>query len=258
MAQRKRNKRRRRARGSLSPFFRVLSVLLTAVVIVAALTLFFKVETVSVEGNERYSTDEIVAACGVISGDNLVLLDKYQIARTLYTSLPYITNVRINRAFPDKLEITVEETYAVLSIESGNSWWLLSATGKVLEQVDEEQAKTHLFLTGMTALSPSPGSQLQLSEDSPLSTERLLELVAGLQSRDMLAKTQQISADNPKILTLSYDGRFLAELYYDADFRFKLDCLKAAVNELEPNETGIIRMTMENENEVRLIPFSTP
>ena len=258
MAQRKKKSRRRHRRGSFGPFLRLLSVVLTAVVIVAALTLFFKVEQISVQGNARYSADEIIAACGVMSGDNLVLLDKYSVAQTLYTDLPYITDVRITRSFPDTLKITVEETHASLAIESGGAWWLLSDAGKVLEQVDEAEAQNHLLLIGMTALPPSAGSPVELTADNRLSTERLLELVAGLNQRGMLEKTQSIHADNSEILILSYDNRFRVELYYDADLDFKLDCLLAAVNELEPNETGIIRMTMENENEVRLIPFTTP
>ena len=60
----KRKNRRRRVRGSFGPLLRLLSVVLTAVVIVAALTLFFKVETVSVSGNSRYTAQEIIDVCG--------------------------------------------------------------------------------------------------------------------------------------------------------------------------------------------------
>ena len=45
--------RRRRRRGSLGPLLRVLSVVLAAVAIVAALTLFFKVDEVQVTGGGR-------------------------------------------------------------------------------------------------------------------------------------------------------------------------------------------------------------
>ena len=55
-------------------------------------------------------------------------------------------------------------------------------------------------------------------------------------------------------LVLDYDGRFRVEMFYDADFSFKLHCLKEAVSRLEPNEKGTIRMTMQNDNEARFIP----
>ena len=83
MAHRRRNRRRRR--GSLGPLLRVLSVLLTAVAVVAALTLFFKVDQVVVSGNSRYSAEEIIEVSGVEQGDNLILMDKYHIC-LLYTS----------------------------------------------------------------------------------------------------------------------------------------------------------------------------
>ena len=64
----RRHNRRRRRRGSLGPLMRVLSVLLTAVAIVAALTLFFKVDQVVVSGNDRYSEQEIIEVSGVEQG----------------------------------------------------------------------------------------------------------------------------------------------------------------------------------------------
>lgn len=251
---RKRKNRRRRARGRLGPLLRLLSVLLTAVVIVAALTLFFKVENVSVSGNSRYTAEEIVAVCGVEQGDNLVLLDKYAIAQRLYTQLPYITDVRINRSFPDGLNVVVTETHAALAIESGGAWWLVSRDGKIVDVTDGALAQEYVLLRGMTAQEAQIGTPLTLMAESAMTAQRLIELVAKLDERGMLEKTQSIDASDHEILVLQYDGRFDVELYYDADLDFKLDCLRAAVGELEPNETGIIRMTMKDDNEVRLIP----
>ena len=42
-------------------------------------------------------------------------------------------------------------------------------------------------------------------------------------------------------------------MYYSADFDYKLHCLEETVTLLQPNETGIIRMTMKDEDEVRFI-----
>lgn len=255
MARKKNTRRRRRGRGSFGPVLRLLSVVLTAVVIVVALTLFFKVENITVSGNSRYATEEIVAVSGVMQGDNLILLDKYKIAQKLYTELPYITNVRIKRDFPDGLKVEVTETHSALAIETGGAWWLVSENGKVLECTDAAAAQEHLLLRGMTAQGIAAGEQLVLSKDGNINAQRLLELIGVLRERGMLEKVAVIDAGNEEMLVIAYDGRFDVELRYDADFSFKMDCLKAAVNELEPNETGIIRMTMADENEVRLIPY---
>ena len=257
MAQRKSRRRRRRSRGSLGPLLRFASVVLTAVVIVIALTLFFKVDQITISGNSRYTQEEIVSLSGIKPGDNLILLDKYQIARKLYTQLPYITDVRIKRQLPDGLLIEVAETVPALAIESAGGWWLVSGGGKVLEIAEMAVAQEFLVLRGMVAEAPVIGQQLALSAEGNLSTERLLELVAAFSGRGMLERADYVDATDAAKLVIGYDARFDVELWYDADFDFKLDCLRSVVNELEPNETGVIRMTMEDENEVRLIPYGS-
>lgn len=256
MAQKRNNRRRRRGRGSFGPLLRLLSVMLTAVVIVVALTLFFKVDRLIVKGNSRYSAEEIIAASGVEQGDNLILLDKYQIARELYTRLPYITDVRVNRVLPDGLRLEVTETTAVLAVEGNGAWWLVSAGGKIVEATDAPGAQGYLVFAGAMARDAAVCENLMLAEDSPLSAARLQELIDLLNDHGMLERVGQIDVSDPDKLVISYDARFDVEIGYDADFAFKLDCLKAVVDELEPNETGIIRMTMEDENEVRFIPRS--
>ena len=210
----RKHRRRRRRRGSLGPLLRVLSVLLMAIAIVAALTLFFKVNQVSVSGNERYSAQEIIEVSGVEQGDNLILMDKYRIAEKLYTKLPYITEVRINRQFPDTLLVEVVETKAVAVIKGGSSNWLMDSNGKLLEVIGSAATKQYLSLEGLSAVDPAISGKLKLSEESPISTDRLLELLSELAQRDMLA----------------------------------------AVAQLEPNESGTIRMTLKDDNEVRFIP----
>ena len=252
MAHRRRNRRRRR--GSLGPLLRVLSVLLTAVAVVAALTLFFKVDQVVVSGNSRYSAEEIIEVSGVEQGDNLILMDKYHIAEKLYTELPYITEVRINRKLPDVLMVEVVETQAVAAIKGGSSTWLMDSGGKLLEVVSASMAKKYITLEGLTAESPAISGKLKLGEESPISAQRLLELMQALKQWGMLEKTTSLDASDPDYMVLSYDGRFQVEMFYDADFDFKLNCLQAAVAQLEPNESGTIRMTMKDDNEVRFIP----
>lgn len=252
MAHRRRNRRRRR--GSLGPLLRVLSVLLTAVAVVAALTLFFKVDQVVVSGNSRYSAEEIIEVSGVEQGDNLILMDKYHIAEKLYTELPYITEVRINRKLPDVLMVEVVETQAVAAIKGGSSTWLMDSGGKLLEVVSASMAKKYITLEGLTAESPAISGKLKLGEESPISAQRLLELMQALKQWGMLEQTTSLDASDPDYMVLSYDGRFQVEMFYDADFDFKLNCLQAAVAQLEPNETGTIRMTMKDDNEVRFIP----
>lgn len=235
---------------------RLMSVVLSAVVIVIALTLFFKVEQVTVSGQVRYSEEEIVAVSGVLPGDNLVLLDKYMIARNLYTQLPYITDVTVNRSFPDTLVLEIRETEGVFAVDGGGVWWLVSDSGKLLEAVNDERAQECIVLRGVTMPEAAVGAYVQFDESGNLTTQRLVEIASALSEREMLEKTNYLDTSDPHKLVIGYDDRFAVEIFYDADLEFVFNCLEAVVDQLQPNETGIIRMTMDNKDEVRFIPYA--
>ena len=252
----KRKTRRRRRRGGLGSLLRPLSVLLTAVAVVAALTMFFKVSTVEVTGSSRYRDGEVAAASGVELGDNLVLLDKYRIAQRIYTELPYVTEARINRKFPSTLVLEVTETTAVASIQGAGGYWLLSAGEKLLEAVDETGAQDYLRITGLEAVNPAVSARLELPEDSPITLERLGQLLSAMERLEMLGRADGLDLSDRSDLVLGYDGRFQVIISYDADFDYKLLCLLEAVKCLEPNERGTIRLNMKEANKAHFIPAS--
>jgi len=171
------NRRRRRRRGGSAPVLRVVSLLLMAVAIVAALTLFFKVQEIEVTGNVRYTQEEILAVAGIEPGDNLILLDKYGISQRIYTQLPYVTDVSPKRKFPDKLIVEVTETRAAAEVEGGGARWLVSSNGKILEPAENNAKADCLELKNMSAVEPKAADWLKLSEEDNITTERLVEML---------------------------------------------------------------------------------
>ena len=87
---RRRGSARRRRRGGSGFLYKLLSVFLICGCLVAAITLFFRVDTVVITGEKRYTEAEIRQASGVEDGDNLFLLNKYQVIRNIAEALPYI------------------------------------------------------------------------------------------------------------------------------------------------------------------------
>ena len=88
-----------------------------------------------------------------------------------------------------------------------------------------------------------------------MTVQRLCELLSAMEERSMLSRADSVDLSDPKILVLNYDGRFRVEMFYDANLPFKLDGLLGVVTDhLEPNETGTIRMTMSDDNQVNYIP----
>ena len=117
---------------------RFLLRLLTAAAVVLALvfgmSIFFKVQIVTVSGVEKYSAWEIREASGIAEGDALLSLSKARIGARIRSSLPYVNQVRVGIKLPDTVKIEITELEAVYAIADNNSgWWLLNERMKPWE-----------------------------------------------------------------------------------------------------------------------------
>ena len=81
MAKKEKERRYRKRRGGIA--YTILAVLLIAASVVAACTVFFRVEEVTVEGNERYSQEQILSVASVEMGANMILTPGEQIAQRI-------------------------------------------------------------------------------------------------------------------------------------------------------------------------------
>lgn len=128
--------------GKRRPGSGVGSRLLIMAAIVAAVifgvAIFFKVNTVEVQGNAIYSAEEVRSASGIQKGDNLFTLNKEAAAGSIKASLPYVETVSIIRFLPDKIVIEVKESDATFAVTTDtNTTWLINSVGKALEQISD-------------------------------------------------------------------------------------------------------------------------
>lgn len=150
--------------GKRRPGSGVGSRLLIMAAIVAAVifgvAIFFKVNTVEVQGNAIYSADEIRSASGIQKGDNLFTLNKEAAAGSIKASLPYVETVSIIRFLPDKIVIEVKESDATFAVTTDtNTTWLINSVGKALEQISDSAPDSAL-----TAEPTAPDAEAPVEE----------------------------------------------------------------------------------------------
>lgn len=264
MAPVRNNRRRRRGRGRLGPLFKLLCALAVIVALTMGATVFFQVETVVVSGNSRYTQEEVIQATGIQIGDNLFRMNKYQVAKQVLQTLPYVEEVMIRRSLPSTILITVSEWDSVARVEvpqsdgaasaensaaadsSGSSSaqgdgtedqtqvaqeaWLISVGGKLLEPAPA--GNTALSVTGITPLMPKAGTMLSLPQEEQGKLNALLALLDNLKQLDMLGQVSSIQLGSTQIL-MRYSDRFDVKIPLNADFNYKLRALAAAVEETE-------------------------
>jgi len=218
--------------------------------------MFFKVETIHTEGNQKYSNYAIAEASGIQSGDNLMTLQKSKIASLIMEQLPYINAVTITRKLPDSVVITVSEGDAAAAvIDADDNYWHISETGKVLEKIESIADETVVIVTGVNLIEPVAGAQMTLAEDEDKSkASQMLLLINTLSQYGILFDVSEIDMSKSFNPVLTYSDRFKVELGVTDELDYKIKYLLAVVEKLTENQTGTIDLTFESEKAARFRP----
>lgn len=242
MAAKRRRNRTRRSRGRFRALYQLLAVAAVVAAVAAGCFVFFRVETVTVSGNNRYSVDEVVAVSGVELGDYLALLDKNRIARQIRSGLPYVESVSIRRSLPDTVIISVSESSAAAVVETESGFWLINSAGKLLEQVSSTGAYAHII--GLSPIAPTAGSMAVLSDEAVIRWDYAMEFLRTLEEQEMLDELTSLDCSAAGTFTAAYGERFTLILPSTGNFSEYLAMFTRAVEEeLEDGETGIFDFT---------------
>lgn len=228
MARERRHKSKaRRRRGRFSGLYKLLSVLLVTAAIVVACVVFFRVNRVTVDGNHRYTAEEIVAASQIQMGDNLIALSKGRIANRVLVGLPYVRSVSIDRVFPDGVLLIVEEHLAAASVSDGSGWWYISVKGKLLE---ESSRSDFICVSGVTAVEPRAGEKLAVAEEEQARLDYALELLKVLDERGELENCSALDCSETGALWLDYLN-FRVKMPTTGDFEYIMHTLDTIFDE---------------------------
>lgn len=226
MARQRRHKRSVRRRGRFSGLYKVLSIMLAAGAIAAACIVFFRVNTMEVEGNVRYTAQEIIDASGVKTGDNLIALPASRVSASIRVQLPYVEGVSLQRAYPDRLIIRVTERVAAASVDSAEGRWLISSQGKLLEK--DSGAIQVIQITGLTAVGAYAGGILQAAEEEQLTLGYVKELLAVLEQQGMLTQCTALDCSATTSMTLNY-GIYRLRLPRGGDYNYYIQLARSAL-----------------------------
>ena len=153
---------------------RLATVLAVVIAIVMGISVFFKVENVTVSGASRYTAWEIREASGIREGSQLLGISEAQISGRIISQLPYVGSVRVSIKLPDTVHIDIvemerQELYGIL--DQNDTWWLISGEGRVLQQTDSATVAGCTRIEGVKLQDPQEGEQAVAWQPEPETTE---------------------------------------------------------------------------------------
>lgn len=224
-------RRRRRSKRKYTLYYLLALVLVLAAGCILSMTVFFRIETVAVQGNTRYADGELIAAADISTGDNLLRLNAKRIAQTLIDRYPYIAGVRVRRILPTEVVLEIDQATPQASIETTAGYLLTDAGGRILEDglpvcPDGSPRAVGFSVDGMHA-----GDYLTGEESDRFAV--LCELTDAMRELD-LRQINVIDLGDLLNLHLLYDGRIAIALGSRLDLSYKLrsakNVLDTAVN----------------------------
>lgn len=240
--QRDNKKRKKRNKIRKVIIWLVVSIILIATATVLSLTVFFRIDTINVSGNEIYSKNEILTHCTIDKGENLFLSDTQTAKKMLEQSLPYIYNAEIKRKLPYTIQIKITEATPAYSIKNKDKTYiLLDDNFKVLEN-NAKKAKG-ISITNAQVLSSEPGNVIKFKDEKISQCLNELAVVVKDNKLDSITGIYSKGINENYVV---YDNRITFKLGSCTDAENKIYQGLAACEKLNastPNAKGVMTIT---------------
>lgn len=169
-------RKRRRRKLMLIRTALVLSVVLLVALIATAVVMkivadqksargesvsFLAVKEILVEGDTRYTDEEIIQASKLYVGQSLLSVNKVTAHDNLTAAFPYLETVEVGNASFYTLRIRVTEVPVMAVVECEDDWMILGENNRALERVTEENIPEGLVkIQGATLVGNAVGKDL--------------------------------------------------------------------------------------------------
>lgn len=120
--------------GNYSHYYIALGIIAVIIVIVLANTVLFNCSSIEVEGTQRYSAEEIIAASGLKTGDNLLHISTSAAEEKILSNFAYIDSVNVAKKYPTGIMISVGEAEQWFCVKQGYDTAVVSRLGKLIDK----------------------------------------------------------------------------------------------------------------------------
>lgn len=251
---------------------RLLTVAAVVIALFVGFSLFFRVDTIVVSGNQKYNAWTIREVSGISEGDSLLTFGRSRACAKIAESLPYVKLVRIGIKLPGTVNIYIEEVEVVYSIQDkAGNWWLMTSEGRLVEKTSAAEAAKHTTIKGVLLEGPKSGSKAVAVEPeqtdpdtgSPIVTvtgkERLqtaLEIVSRLEANGILGMTPSVDLSDMGNIQIWYGQQYQILLGDAGQIKDKVDMMKQTIEQMGSHQSGVLDISFSDGSDtVTYKPF---
>ena len=221
-----------------SPFYGPLALVLIFLVVVLAMSLFFRVSEIEVVNASDYTDSEIITASGIEKGVNLFFVDRFSAASMIFADLPYMDTVSIRRQLPNRIVIQAEGSAPSAYMVFEGEYWFLDRNGRALGVTTALKAETYPEVRSLEAITVIPGEEMVVEGENILRLKYLGELINALIGQGLIDKVSWIDLKDPSNPSVYFDGRLTVYFGEMENTLFKAALLEDVTSKLAPDDSG--------------------
>lgn len=261
----------------------LLSIVAVVAAMVLCLSIFFRVETVTVSGNKAYSAWKVKEASGIQDGDYLLTFSKSRACAKIKAGLPYVDTVRIGIKLPNTVNIVIEEIDVLYAVQDVDGiWWLMTSGGRIMEQTDAAGAANLTKVLGVKLNDPEKDAQATAFQpmDQPAQSEEAsapqdettaptplivteqqklnaaLNILQALELNEVVGEAASVDVSDLSRIELWYGTRYQVNLGDTSNMDYKIACLKYTVSSLSDYDSGELDISFTTwPDKVTYTPF---
>ena len=234
-----------RKRKKRSALFAPISFLLVCAALVFGLSVFFRVANIEVQGAQRYTPEEIIAASGIEEGDNLFFVNRSSAISRIYARLPYVETALVDLRLPNRLTITITESEAVACVTAEDGTWAIDRSCKLLSRLNADELGGLIRIHGLTPIAPAVGQTVAPGEAETPKVAYLSAILRQMTELGLTGDVRMIDISNVANPSFDYLGRFTVKLGSNENVEYKFQCLLSAVDALEEGDRGTLDLSID-------------
>ena len=234
---------------------RICTIVTIVLAMSIGLSIFFRVDEITVTGCNKYSAWTVSEASGIEKGDNLLFFGRATASSRIVDALPFVKSVRFRIKLPGSVNIIIEEAPVGYAIEAADgSWWLLTADGIVGEQTDAQTAAKTTVIKGVNLKAPKLGEMAKAYEPeeqtAATGADRLaaaLQLVQLLEANEIMGQMGYVDVSNLQKLQLWYQSQYRIDLGDLNELPTKIATLAGAIPKISAYQLGVMELVKDGE-----------
>lgn len=214
---------------------------------------FLRVNNIIVDGIYLYSAEQVAEVSGISKGDNLFYISSRNVERKIIEELPYISSAKIDRDFPDTLNINVVESKAVAYIPFAGDALVIDSSGRVLDILPlipgspiEIGGHRVLEIRGITINEASVSKMPSIGQGNETNFNAMKELLAAFEREIIERRVNYLDIGNITNISFGYMDKYRVTVGGQRNLNQKISSLQSIVIQVQetyPISNGTIDMT---------------